>query len=169
MNLRTKALALTAGILLMAPVASFAGSQQSTITVGGNVISDCSTLNPSTMITLANYDVFSSSDMTGGTSYSVNCTKGSAPQVTLDGGGTSTGANGATRAMKGGASGNDLLGYNLTDGNGNAWVAGTPVTLAGLGIGSSELTTFAVNASVPHGQDVSVGAYSDTVTVTLNY
>jgi spore coat protein U-like protein len=69
-------------------------------------------------------------------------------------------------------SGAELLAYTLTDTLGGALptTAATAVTVAGTaGIGGGAGYSFTVDGSVAAGQDVAVGAYVDTVVVTVEY
>ncbi len=69
-------------------------------------------------------------------------------------------------------SGAELLAYTLTDTASAALptTAATAVTVAGTaGIGGAAGYSFTVNGSVAAGQDVAVGAYVDTVVVTVEY
>jgi spore coat protein U-like protein len=115
--------------------------------------------------------------LNGTGSVTIACTKGSAPNITL---GLGQNASGSQRNMKLG-SGADLLAYELYQPPNTA--PGTACTFPGSTVwgtsGSNIFTptapaskagrTYNVCGTVAAGQDVSVGAYSDTVVATVNF
>jgi spore coat protein U domain-containing protein, fimbrial subunit CupE1/2/3/6 len=77
-----------------------------------------------------------------------------------------------TRAMANGA---NLLGYELyqpaaAPGNAGVWtdIGGANVLNAGVSP-SKASRTYTVTGSIPAGQDVAVGNYTDTITATVNF
>jgi len=122
------------------------------------------------------YDPVGANDTTGADLYAtstvtVACTK-NAPNVWigLDAGVNGASAVGTTRAM---ASGSDFLSYELytADPNpapGAAWGNTQPTGLSYVAA-SKAATDITVYGRTPKGQDVSAGAYSDTITATINY
>ncbi len=170
MKIRAKAVAAFAAALIALPAAALAsGSQSSTITVTGSVIPDCVGFASTNKISFNPYDVFANASDDASTSYAINCTKGSSPNVTIDGGKNSSNGNRFLSDGSGNAAG--LLQYNLFEdaGNSNAWPIGTPVNVPANGSGATETTTVLVSGVIPAGQDVEVGTYSDSLTVTLNF
>ena len=125
------------------------------------------TINASCTITGATltFPNYSGSAVTGSTTISVKCTNGTTYTV-----GLGTGLNSAsvtTRKMKSGA---NLLAYSLTQTPGGAnWgnTPGTDTPAASTGNGSTQ--TLTVYGAIAAGLTPPIGAYSDTVTATINY
>jgi spore coat protein U-like protein len=105
---------------------------------------------------------------TANTAIAVLCSAGTPYSVGLDAG-TGAGASGTTRAMTQ-VAGAASLAYNLYSDNAMSTPWGGTVginTVAGIGTGSGQ--TLTVYGRIAAGQNVPVGAYADTVTVTLTY
>ena len=114
----------------------------------------------------------------GNASVSVTCVKGSTPTIGL---GLGAHASGSTRRMQHATKPAELLSYELYQPA--STVPGTPCTFpatvvwgtTGVNLFSpgsapnKSSRTFQVCGTVPAGQDVEVGAYSDTVVVTVNF
>ena len=159
-------------LALTAPV--FAASKNTTFTVDANVVANC-TISASNM-SFGNYDPVAANDTTGADLYAsstvtVACTK-NAPNVWigLDAGSNGASAVGTTRAMAGAT---DFLSYELyaADPNpapGAAW-GDTQATGVSYLAASKAATGITVFGRTPKGQDVSAGAYTDTITATINY
>ncbi len=171
MTIRAKAVAVFAAALIALPAAALAsGSQSSTITVNGSVIPNCVGFASTNQLTFNAYDVFAAAPDAASTSYAINCTKGSTPNITIDGGQHSNNGNRFMSDGTGNASG--VLEYLLYQdaGNSNAWPLGTAVNVPANGNNAStETTTILVSGVIPNGQDVEVGTYSDSLQVTLNF
>lgn len=165
----------------LASIASHAvaGSSPANLTVSASVAANC-TISTSA-VAFGPYDPVvanASADLNGHGSVSIACTKGSAPNVTLDLGAN---ASGSQRNMKITGGGSDLLGYELYQPPGTA--PNTACTFPGSQVwgtaGSAIFTptapaskasrTFNVCGTVAQGQDVSVGSYQDTVVATVNF
>ena len=154
-----------AATMLLAGSQAFAGSATSQFGVSATVVSNCSI--SSAPIAFGSYDPLNSSIVTAQGSVSVKCSA-AAPGVTiaLDNGGHSANApSGSPRAMTNGSS---FLGYDIMQPNNTTeWGSGAGQTLAVTADGTTQ--TFTSNGKVPAQQNVTVGAYSDTVTATVNF
>ena len=178
----SKSLALAAlvglGATLMAAKAH-AGSAGTSLSVTASVAANC-TISTSA-VAFGAYDpvVTNAATALNGTgSVSIACTKGSAPNITLDLGAN---ASGSQRNMKITGGGTDLLAYQLYQPPGTA--PATACTFPGSTVwGTSAAQTFTptspttkasrsynVCGTVTAGQDVNVGSYQDTVTATVNF
>jgi spore coat protein U-like protein len=140
------------------------------LTARATVIANCQ-FNTSPTLNFGNYDAISSTASTNSANLSVTCTKALANYViTMDAGanGSGTGSS-VARAMKDTVSGNTLS-YNLFTDSGFSTVWGT-TTATGETFTASGLSgdTMAVYGKIPAQQDVTVGSYSDTLTVTANF
>jgi spore coat protein U-like protein len=98
----------------------------------------------------------------------VNCTNGDALTIALDAGGN---ASGTQRRL---LNGTNFLNYNLYQPTAAGTAQASPVVAWGDGSTFATNSTgaaqvFNVYGQVPSGQTLYVGAYSDTVTVTLTY
>ncbi len=123
-----------------------------------------------TSVAFGTYDVFSSSpaDTTGSVSFT--CNGAASIEIRLDKG-VGSGANFSRRRLTGPAS--DTLNYNL-------YLDASRSTIWGDGTGSTSKYTNAnppintpvvvtIYGRISAGQDVSTGAYTDSVTVTINF
>jgi spore coat protein U-like protein len=99
----------------------------------------------------------------------VACTKGAAPTIGLNAGNNSASASGTTRAMSNGAG--DFLSYEIFQNGGRTTVWGN----SGAGLlttapaPSKAARSFPTFGRIPAGQDAASGAYTDTVTATVNF
>jgi spore coat protein U-like protein len=181
LNPLSKSLAVAAllglGATLVAPKAQ-AATATANLAVSAAVSANC-TISTSALAFGA-YDpvVANASTALNGTgSVTIACTKGSAPNITLD-----LGANfvGSQRNMKN--TGNtDVLGYQLfqppdtTPGSACSFPGSTVWGTAGGQIftptspGSKASRSYNVCGTVAANQDVSVGTYQDTVVATVNF
>ncbi len=172
---------------------AFAGTGTSTLSVGTSVISNCTQM-PTNITGSITYDVFNpywSNSYMGNNN--INCTKGAFPQLAFSGGngvndcGGIYSGNNYCRSMSDGKG--HTLNY-LTEvcfypisinggapdhssgacipATGASWY-GSSVEPAAVGNSSSEQTHFYYYLWTPGGQDVPVGSYTDTFTMTLNY
>lgn len=107
------------------------------------------------------------SAVNGSSSFAVLCTNTTPYTIGLD-----TGLNGLSgqRRMKGGASNNEFISYNLYSdaARTSAWGNSAPSWVSGVGSGST--TTYTVYGQAPIQTTPSAAAnYTDTVTVTVTY
>ena len=157
-------IALTA-LVVAAP--AFAASQTANLSVTASVAANCTiTTSP---VAFGAYDpvsVNSATNLTANGAVNVACTKGTPATIDLGNGGN---FSAGSRRM---GSGSDFLGYSLFRD-----AALTQPWGSGIAGGATEaynaatkaVTAVTVYGMVPAGQDVTVGAYSDTVVATINY
>src|SRR5262249_10069002 len=142
----------------------FAGTTSGSMAVSATVIASCEvTANP---LAFGNYDPVSASPLDAATTLSVMCTNGTTYDVAM-GVGSGTGATTNTRKM---SASSNLLSYSIyRDSNrSNLWgsTAGSNV-VSGTGTGAAQ--SINVYGRIPANQTAPAGAYTDTVTVTVNY
>ena len=122
-----------------------------------------------TGVNFGSYDVFSASPTTSTGTISYSCKKVGGPQVMVMS--LSTGSSGtfANRTLR---SGVNILNYNLypTAANSQVWGDGTGTTYQySIDPVDNLVDTITVYGTIPAGQDVGVGSYTDTITVTMNF
>jgi spore coat protein U-like protein len=170
-TIKKLSVALGAAGLLCAAAAA-AGTAAKNFTVSATVVQNCTiTVNN---LDFGNYDPVGANaaggaDKTATADISVNCTKGSAGvSVGLDRG---SNASGAQRRMAG--PGGDVLNYSIADDTGGDWdqTGSTPVTAGTqpyVGFTSAAVAvTHTAHGTLPKGQDVGIGSYTDTVKATV--
>ncbi len=173
--MKRKGLFLTTLAIAVMATPMFAASTPTTFTVTASVTANC-TISASNM-NFGAYDPITANNTGGADLYAtstltVACTK-NAPNVWigLDSGANGASAVGTSRAMA--AGGGNFLSYELytSDPNpapGAAW-GNTALTGYSYVAASKAATAITVYGRTPLGQDVSAGAYSDTITATINY
>ncbi len=165
---------LIALMVLVFSVGAFAATKVATFPVTANVISNCTISVSAGGVAFGAYDPVSVNNAagvnaTGTATITVNCTKGDAGVwVGLDNGSNFLAPN---RRMISGA---NFLNYGLYQDAAftTAWGnTAPPVSPAAFPAFASAFTaqTLTVYGQLPKGQDATVGAYSDTVTATVNY
>lgn len=119
----------------------------------------------SNTLTFGNYNVFANSPLNSTGTIDVRCSPGNTNYtISLDNGLYGTISN---RKMRNSSS-NDTLSYNL-------YISATYTTLWGDGVGGgatvsgSKAEKFTVYGRIPPLQDVGIGSYSDSITVTVNF
>ena len=149
------------------------------IAVAANVSKACSFSAAAAGLNFGDYDpigVNATADKTGTAQVSVTCAKGAATvTIGLDYG---THISGTTQRQMAGP-GADLLSYNVFQPASNAAGAACPGTIpwttTGTGLLSLEdapskaTRVYNVCGTIPMGQDVTTGAYTDTIIATLNF
>lgn len=122
-----------------------------------------------TSVNFGSYDVFNASPTkaTGSITYSCKAVNTTALMVIN----LSTGSSGtfANRTLR---SGGNVLNYNLypTAANTQVWGDGTGTTFQfSVDPTDKNAHTLTVYGTIPAGQDVGVGSYTDTITVTMNF
>jgi spore coat protein U-like protein len=115
------------------------------------------------------YDVFSSSPLLSAGSVTIRCI------------GLGTGIDPVSVALSTGGSGSfqprtlfrgsDRLNYNLylDPGHSQIWGDGTGGSLRYASVSNNQPVTLTIFGRIPPGQDVTVGTYSDTIVVTVNF
>ena len=154
------------GLLASAP--AWAGTQTTTMTVTANVIDDCSV--SATSVAFGNVNVTSASAAAGTGGITVRCTAGTAWTATASAG-SGTGATVNLRKLTLGVDPTKTLNYSLYVDSGYVGIWGdgsTGTAVTGTGTGVNDTRT--IYARIPTGQSgAAQGAYSDAVTVTVNY
>lgn len=149
-------------IISLVPNTLFAATATTTFAVTATVVATCTVT--ATGIAFGNYTSVLN-DATG--TITPICTNGTPYTIGLDKG--TTGTTVTTRQMQGGGGG--VLNYGLYQDSshainwGNTPGTDTPASVNGNGIGQP----VTVYGRIPAGQAPTPGAYSDTITVTVNY
>jgi spore coat protein U domain-containing protein, fimbrial subunit CupE1/2/3/6 len=180
LNPLSKSLAVAAllgiGAVMVAPKAH-AGNATSNLSVTASVTANC-TISTSA-VAFGSYDPVvanASNPLNASGSVTIACTKGSAPNVTMDLGAHASGGN---RYMSDG--GSNTLGYQLyqppsttpndpcTFPGSQVWGTSGSAIFTPTAPGSKSARTYNVCGTVAAGQDVAVGSYADTVVATVNF
>lgn len=166
---------VAAGLLLAAATSSqaSAATANTTFLVIANVTANCSITATGINFTYDPVGVNATTPATASGSVTIACTKGAGPTIGLNAGTNGGKVAGVSRAMANGAT--NFLGYELNQpttapGNGGVWtdIGGSNVFNPGAST-SKAGRTFTVDATIPAGQDVAVGSYTDTITATVNF
>ena len=167
-------LLLAVALLALAAAPALAGSANNNLTVQSTVIANC-TVTAATL-SFGNYDPLvanAAADLDASQALSIRCNKGTAAtSIDMDSGLNFSG----TRRMRIGATAN-FLGYEIYKDAGRTSLWGTGAVNgvvpdastsknSDLTVGGGALTAY---GRVPQNQDANVGAYSDTVKVTINF
>lgn len=145
-------------LLAFSTVPAAAASTSTSFTVSATVVSTCAV--SASDLAFGNYLPSGNTDQT--TSITVTCGNGTGYSVALNDGNNASG--GARRMINGGS---NFLSYELYSDSGRTtvWNTASPVT----GTGSGAAQTLTVYGRIPNGQNVPVGAYTDTIQVTVTY
>src|SRR5947207_11205158 len=176
----TLALASVFGAAIVASNAAFAaGTPPVNLSVTASVTANC-TISTSA-VAFGAYDPVSanaSAALNGNGSVTIACTKGSAPNITLDLGAN---ASGAQRNMLVTGGGTDVLAYQLYQPpsttpsttcsfpGSQVWGTAGSAIFTPTAPTSKAGRTYNVCGTISGGQDVAVGSYQDTVVATVNF
>jgi len=170
------ALAICSAIV---PSAASATTATGSFSVTASVPKNCSLSAPT--LAFGSYDVVgtqATSPLDGSSTLSIKCTKGTGAAVYVQGGlgSNSASASGScavatcTRAM---TDGTDFLSYDLyTVAYTTVW---SPTATSGTSVfsfdfsSSSATQTATISGEIPAGEDVGVGSYTDSITMTANF
>lgn len=165
MKLFKTRIALAVGLL---STGSFALGATSSDTMGvtATVVDSCNVA--ATALGLGDYDPIAGTDLDTTTTIDVTCSNGTTYDIGLDAG-TTAGATVSARQLSHATAG--TLNYALYSDSGRSTNWGDTVasdTVAGTGDGTAQTNT--VYGRVPSGQNaVPIGAYTDTINVTVTY
>lgn len=153
--------------LCLAALAAGASAQAATATgsfqVTATVQATCQVLNTNDL-DFGAYDPLAAGNLTASTTFQVRCTRGAGNFIALSQGSNGNAADCLNRAMNG--PGADTLSYDLLDGA-TPWGCGAAQKT--FSAANNAPATFTVNGSIPAGQFVQAGAYSDTITITVDF
>lgn len=136
-----------------------AATTTTTMQVSASVVAQCA-IGAVTNIAFGSYNPLSDADTTATATVKVTCNAGATATASLSAGSGTF----AQRTMKGGT---NSLNYNLFTSSAYSSVWSDTNTVAVTGGSEQTLTVY---GRIPKGQNnVSVGTYSDTVTVTITY
>ena len=163
-NFLKKVLAVVA-ILVVSPGWVLAGVATQSLPVSATVPNDCAFSGGAATLNFGSYspigaNATSNLDATG--SFNISCTAGTTGSIALDLG---SNASGATRRM---SSGTNFLNYEIYTDSGHTTVWNN-VNLVNYTAVSSAPVTQTIYGSVPGGQNVGAGNYTDTVTITVTF
>jgi spore coat protein U-like protein len=158
---------LSLAVMSLISIPAFAGSATASLNVSASVSAVC-TISTSA-VAFGAYDPVvtnAATDLNGTGTVTVACTKGASATIDL---GNGSNLSGGSRRM---GSGTDFLSYSLYKDAARTAVWGTGLaggTTYTYSSASKAATSITVYGKVPQAQDVTVGAYSDVVTATINY
>lgn len=156
-------LGLTASLALLAGIAQ-AATTQSSFQVTANITNNCAIT--ATNLAFGTYDTTNPNPLDAVSQVSVNCTNGQAYSVQM-GLGINGGGTIYTRQMGNGA---QRLNYSLFYDPARSLHWGmTNNADTVINVGNGVAQTYQVYGRIPAGQVVTAGAYSDTMTVTVEY
>jgi len=154
-------LCTAAGLALSAH--SAAQTATGSFNVTATVQATCQVLNTNDL-DFGAYDPLAGTDLTGSTTFQVRCTRNAGNFIALSEGANGDATSCLGRAMNG--PGADDLAYDLLNGA-TPWGCGASQVAYTAAVNSP--VDFTVNGSIPAGQFVQAGAYSDTITITVDF
>jgi spore coat protein U-like protein len=167
-TMKRTVLSLIALTALVVAAPAFAAQQTANLPITASVSAVCNITT--TAVAFGAYDPVvanAAAPLNANGAVNVACTKGTPATIDLGNGLNPSGT--ATRQMISGA---NLLGYGLYKDAAFSQVWGSGMTggsTAAYNSPTKAITAVTVYGSIPAGQDVGVGAYSDTVVATINY
>lgn len=165
-NIGRATMVLSAGLAFaLSTPAAAATTQTATMGVSATVADNCSIT--ATPVAFGTVDVTSGTAATAQGGITVKCTVGTSWSATASLG---THASGSTRRMALSSDPTKLLTYELfrDAGLSNTWTSDSSGAATGSGTGSND--SISIYARVPTGQQTAaLGAYADSVTVTVTY
>jgi spore coat protein U-like protein len=165
MNIKSLGLTLAAAVVAVLPVAASAAAPTQQLQVSANVIKSCD-FNPIPAIALGSYDWHTGISTTVGGELSVTCNAGVVYSFTSDRGLNAVGSQNNL------SSGTATLAYSLLVKDSSASPfdpAANTGSSAETEIASGKNDQYSLVLNVPSAQMVPAGAYTDTVTFSLNY
>lgn len=173
MKFHGKMLAATIAVALgAAAMTAQAATGTTTFTVTATVVNNC--VISSTNIAFGNYDPTAATAITAQGAVTARCTKGDVVSVALGQGANAAGASTAAVPARQMVSGANLLPYHIfiaASGN-TEWGTGTVGTntpAAQTAVSANTPLTFTTYGSLPAGQDVPAGSYTDSVVATVTF
>lgn len=140
-----------------------AGSASTSLVVSATVINSCTI--SATPLGFGNYDALAGAATDAQASVTITCTPGAPSTIALDNG---TNASGSTRRMK--DAGTNYLPYEAYQDSARTTVWGSGASSLDPGAApSTEPRTYTVYGRIAAGQAVPAGAYTDTLTATVNF
>jgi spore coat protein U-like protein len=120
-------------------------------------------------LSFGNYEPLSGAPVNATADFTVTCTLGSTASITLDQGSNPDAASTDDNPVRRMTDGANYLQYNLYSDAGYSQVWGnSPASdVSTVGTGNAEIVT--VYGTIPGGQNVPAGNYSDTVTITVTF
>jgi len=164
-NVGRATMVLSAGLAFAVSTPAAAATQTATMGVSATVADNCSLTT--TPVAFGSVDVTSGTAATAQGGITVKCTVGTSWSATASLG---SNASGSTRRMAKTTDPTKLLTYELFRDSGlsNAWTNDSSGAVTGSGAGANDSIT--IYARVPTGQQTAaLGAYADSVTVTVTY
>ena len=158
---------LIAACLALAPAASRAGTATTTFAVTATVPTSCTI--SSTPMSFGNYSSGSATVVTSTSTLSANCALLTSYTISLSKGAASSFSPRTMTMSSGGTT--YMLDYNLytTVTDTNIWGDGTSGTSTVSGVGTGLTQSITVYGSIPAGQSVAVGSYSDSIVATITF